>query len=557
MKSSQIGSLVSRTAARMHLTAFAGRLALFTLFASVGYALLLVASKGLGLMPDVFTAWTVAAVPAVAAVLALVLYPRPTRSDAAHAIDKRLGAKDLFLTATLLDSAPGEYKPLVQVDAEQAAASVKPATVVPFTFSRRGGQAVTALIALALATLLPQFDPFNFGEERELEEQRRQQLVETVKTTEARKAALNRVEPAAAQSPEVQHAIDELMRAFQSMKREDQPGNLRRLRDKQMQIGELAKRSQEAKQREQGMRSAMALQQLGGMQNTPMRQAMDKLKQGDASDLTEKIESIQDQMRQLAQEKDPAKQQQLQQQIQQQLQEMKNAAQQAGAQQLADALDRAMQQMQMDQMEGMQGEGLQAAMESMQLSELEAEQLAQMMRDEQALKEAMDALRKAMQANQQEGLDGEACEGCNSLAEYAEMLEKMMGKGGSQMMGEGMGEGEPDGGGGPREEDPNQQMASRDERAPSKLQRGKILAGWKTRELSEKGEARQEYRQALNEVRQEVSAAVQSEDVPPGYRDAIQRYFENLEPEPAPTPSTGGGAAPAPGGSDAPPAGSL
>ncbi len=535
MNASQVSALVSRIGLRLHVQAFARRFALFTLFAAGAYALLLIASKAFALLPDVFSAWTVLIVPAVAAVLALVLYPRPTRTDAAHAIDRRLGTKDLFLTATLLDSAPGEYKPLVQGEAEKTASSVNPATVAPFTFSKRGGQAVTALVVLALATLLPQFDPFNFGEQREIEEQRRRQLVETVKTTETRKAALSRVEPQAAQSPEVQHALDELKRAFQSMRKDDPAGNLRRLREKQMQVGELVKRTQEARQREQGARNAMALQQLGGIQNAPVRQAMQKLKEGDASDLKQMLEQIQKQMQQLSQEKDPTKQQQLQQQIQQQLQQLKSAAQQAGAQQLADALERAMQQMQMDNMEGLQGEALEAAMESMQLSELEAEQFSQMMRDEQALKQAMETLQKAMQANQKEPLDGGECEGCNSLEEYAELFEQKAGnRPGQGVMGQNGDPENAEGAGGPRDEDPNQQMDSVDERAPSKLQQGKILAGWKTRDLSEKGEVSQEYRQALQQVKQEVSAAVQSEDVPPGYRDSIRKYFENLDPEDLP-----------------------
>jgi hypothetical protein len=76
------------------------------------------------------------------------------------------------------------------------------------------------------------------------------------------------------------------------------------------------------------------------------------------------------------------------------------------------------------------------------------------------------------------------------------------------------------------------------EKAPSPLSPGKSLLQWKTQGLAAPGEAREAYLEEVKKVKQGVSEAIVTEEVPPGYHDAIRQYFDDLEPQ-------AGGAAPA------------
>jgi hypothetical protein len=66
------------------------------------------------------------------------------------------------------------------------------------------------------------------------------------------------------------------------------------------------------------------------------------------------------------------------------------------------------------------------------------------------------------------------------------------------------------------------------ERSKSALHAGKILLQWKTQEVSDPGKARELYRRQVDAVKQGVSEAILQERVPPGYHDAIKRYFDTL-----------------------------
>ena len=47
--------------------------------------------------------------------------------------------------------------------------------------------------------------------------------------------------------------------------------------------------------------------------------------------------------------------------------------------------------------------------------------------------------------------------------------------------------------------------------------------------MSEAGEAKKEYRQAMQEVKQGVSEAISQEQVPPGYHEGIRGYFDSID----------------------------
>ena len=60
------------------------------------------------------------------------------------------------------------------------------------------------------------------------------------------------------------------------------------------------------------------------------------------------------------------------------------------------------------------------------------------------------------------------------------------------------------------------------------LTEGKMLLEWKTRDVGESGERADQFREAVRGVKQGVSEALQAEQVPPGYHDAIKKYFDTL-----------------------------
>ena len=156
--------LLSSVLNRMQLAAV-GRSFYWTLLViSTVFAVALMVARftGLFVMPDAPSTWAAfAAVPLVAGLLAWMIHRRPTLPDAARLVDRSTGAKDLYLTVSLLDNSAGAYQALVVQSAEARAAGIKAERVVPFTWQQRFWHAVwvPGLVALGVF-FLPQFDPF-------------------------------------------------------------------------------------------------------------------------------------------------------------------------------------------------------------------------------------------------------------------------------------------------------------------------------------------------------------------------------------------------------------
>ena len=64
-----------------------------------------------------------------------------------------------------------------------------------------------------------------------------------------------------------------------------------------------------------------------------------------------------------------------------------------------------------------------------------------------------------------------------------------------------------------------------------------MLLEWKTKEIGETGARAEEYRTGVQRVKQGVSEAIQQEQVPPGYHQAIKKYFDALPEKPAEKPA--------------------
>jgi hypothetical protein len=74
----------------------------------------------------------------------------------------------------------------------------------------------------------------------------------------------------------------------------------------------------------------------------------------------------------------------------------------------------------------------------------------------------------------------------------------------------------------------NQEFQS--ETSKSAVQAGKVLLSMKSKGLGEKGQAVQDYRGLLQQIKQGASEAILQEQIPPGYHEGIQSYFDTLEP---------------------------
>ena len=501
------------------------------------YAVLLLASRLGGLLPDVFEPVTLWAIPGGALILGLLTARRPDVQVSARQTDTRQGTKDLFLTLTMLEGSAGEYKPLVSRDAERRAASLKAESIVPFNFEQptviRGLSMPIAIALLAVGiTFIPQLDPF--GHQAEAREQEIiAEMVEQSRTaTENRREQLERQGDLDNEnSDDVAEAIEKLQADFQRMKPNERVPNAERLAQQQRALGERW-RGLNSEQLRDLLRNSDVDQRFGGQDAEQMRQWQRELMQGSSESMETEMEEIQEALQALQNIDDPAERTEAMRQIERRMRELSEfASENLGEQnQMSAALDRAleaMEAMQNSESDQLAQEALESMQESMELAQMECQQLAQSARDLESLEEAMRLISMAKQLNGEEMLDGEAGEDCQSLADYAELYEQMM-AGMQEGDGEGTG-GEGFGEGGEVPEDDSIETDYVDERSRSAIQQGRVLLSMKTKGMSDSGEAVREYRAVMQDLRQGVSQAIEQEQIPPGYHEAIQSYFDAIE----------------------------
>ena len=118
-------NLIRRVALRQSIGSGLSRFRLFLLILAGLYAALLLSSRVLALIPDYFEPTTLLGLTAAAMVLALAFHRWPGAPDAARRIDGHSRTKDLYLTASLIESSAGQYKPLVVRNAEERAGEIE------------------------------------------------------------------------------------------------------------------------------------------------------------------------------------------------------------------------------------------------------------------------------------------------------------------------------------------------------------------------------------------------------------------------------------------------
>jgi hypothetical protein len=496
---------------------------------------LLLTARLTGLIPDLFAPATLAWVPAASLLFALLTSRKPKPDEAARCADRSQKTHDLFLTLTMLDNSVGEYKPLVGRDAETRAAKLRGATVLPFAWDQPAvirGISIPATLGILAAgiILLPSLDPFAVQAAAREKEAVAQRVAESKKQTEQRKKELKKqTDLENENSEEVAQALEKLKADLRKMRKTEKLPNSERLAVNQKAIGDKWRKLNNDQLKEL-MNGNELDQRFGGENAEEMREWKRELQQGSSEKLQEAIQQLKEDLKQLAKTEDPVERSELARKIEKQLKEMSDfATKEAGSKPLAAALQRAKDQlaaMQNGESEKLEQEALEALQESLELSQMEAENLAQAARDMKSLEEALQLVSMAKKLNSEEQLDGEAGESAQTLEEYAEMYQQMMagmqpGEGG--LGGEGFGEG------GEAPEDDSVKTDFVDETSKSAVQKGKVLLSMKTKGMSDTGEARKEYRQAFDDIKQGVAEAIEQEQIPPGYTDTIKNYFDDIE----------------------------
>ena len=558
--------------------------------AAVACGVVLLAAPAAWLRPGwlvPIVSWAVPAAAVLALLMAWVLRKRPTLADAANRADGFAGTKDLFLTAVETeDTEAPAMAGLVRAEAVAQAPRVDPTRAVPLALS--GRDLVPAGVAFALLAaalfLLPKVDPFGAVAAAEEVEQAVEESEQKKEAAEKRVAELKSKKPEAELSPAVSAAVERLKNDLRAAKKAEVKRNRKKITKRQGELGQLWRNLSAEKMREllsdDGDRRL-----LGGRAGEEAKNWKRELKSGSAKSMREAIRKMAAQAAEAARETDPEKRAEKMQALREQARKMENfARREAGNEDLANALQRAGEQLQRaaDQMKGggpmseadkreMMKKAAEAAEKLLEQAEMEAESLAQSARDLKEVEKAMAAAQAAKQANEMGQLDGQEATDAESLREFMEVYEEILRESGIEpteamegsvaASGEGEGEGEGDGedgdgdgegegtggqGRGERDEfdpgamveDPNSKTGFKTELSQSHLVAGKTLMSMKSKGEAERGERTTEYDAAVGALREGLDEAIVAEDVPPGYHDRIKGYFDSLAP-PAGTPPAG------------------
>ncbi len=539
-------TLLNQVQNRLRAASFARAMHWWTLGGLALACISVLAVRLLGLLPESRQplAWLLV-FPAVAAAAAWMFHRRVERTAAARAVDVHAKTDDLFLTLATLPSSAGEYQPLVEQSAAKVATRIVPANVVPYKVERPLGMQASVLCVLALLVwLLPTLDPFGNVEAATKVEKAKKEIELIRKAVKSREEKLSQeVKTAEERDDRINEQMKELMASLRQMKPQEKKPNSKVLQDHRGSLNDMWKNVSSEELREM-LSQSISDQQFGGQRTQKMNEWLKQLQQGNSEMLQQQLDSARETMEAMLEAKTPEDRQKLASQLRRQLQDLKKfSSEKAGSQDLEKALNQAMkalealaakkqngeatseEEMQMAQ------EAAEALRESLELSKTELQELARSAKEMKQLEEALKTMQQAEKLNQEGQLDGEQCEGCKSLAEYAEKYKMMMAGMGQD------GQAERDTPGGIQDEDDSDPEGYKDEKTKTQIQAGKVLLSIKTKEAATERdfdpEELKKYESTVTEIKSGVQAAIENEQIPPGYVDGIKSYFDNLE-TPAP-----------------------
>ncbi|MCA9061405.1 MAG: hypothetical protein KDA96_00015 [Planctomycetaceae bacterium] len=539
-------SLLQRVESRLKLASLTRAIYLSSLATLAAGCAGVIAVRLLGLIPkdQQRMEWALL-LPAVAVLVAFLTHKRVVRQVAARRIDQHAGTDDLFLTLATLDSSAGEYQPLVSLSAEQKAESIEPTVVVPFRVQRPILHLVSVLTVLILLfAFVPQLDPFGKLEAVERSVKAKKELTVITRAAKERTQQLEQKALIASErNDEIEKEIGKMLSDFRQMKPKEREANSRVLGSHRSDLNDQWKMVNSDQLREM-LSQQISSQQFGGERSQKMNDWLKELQQGDTTSLQKEMDEAQETMHAMMNAETAEDRQRLASQLRRQLQDMKRfSSDKASSPELASALDRALKALEAAAQKSENGEpsgsemsqeAAEALQETLKQAAAELQDMARNAKDMQRLEQAMEALRRAESLNRNGQLDGEQCEGCQSLADYAELYKKMM-KG--QGNGEGMGN-KGFGKGGEAQEDDSDPEGYKDEKSKTQLQAGKTLLSIKTKEHATEKDFDpadlENYNRSIQSVKAGVESAIEAEEIPPGYVDGIKGYFDNIQPAAAP-----------------------
>jgi hypothetical protein len=467
------------------------------------------------------------------------------------------------LTLVTLQNSAGQYQPLVEQSAVGVAPRIVPRQVVPFRARRPLGIQAVAVSALALLlVLVPTLDPFGRVEAATKVQQQKKQVEQLLKSVRTRDEQVSReVQAAAERQQKIEAQTKELMAALRKMKPVEQRPNSQVLDSQRQNLNQLWKQASSEQVRE--MLSQNSESMTGSQRGQKMNEWLKELQDGRTDSLQKELEKAQETLKSMLNADSAEERKKLASELKKQLQDLKKfSSQKAGSKELEKSLDqalKALEAMQQNQSgkqrdgeksgeqgeqneSGEPGEGesgeprsgdgelseqaRQALEESLKLSKKELQELARAAGDMKQLEEALKTLQQAEKLNQQGQMDGEECEGCQTLADYAEKFRKKMGGMGQN------GQAERNEPGGMMPEDASDPEGYKNEKSRSQIQAGKVLMSIKTREsATEKDfdpEDLRKYENTVQQLKAGVDAAIEAEEIPPGYVDSIRQYFDKF-----------------------------
>jgi len=545
--SQQIGAstLLQKVQTRLTAVRVARRLHHWMLGAlvCVGVAVLAIRLSGM-LPPGRQQIQWLMAIPFAVAFAAGVFHRRVEKTEAARAVDCFAKTDDLFLTLATLSTSAGEYQPLVEQSATAVAPKIIPEKVVPFAPQRPLGlqACVWAMLAMVI-WFVPTLDPFGRVEAAAKVEQKQKEVQQTLKSVKTREEQLSReTRSAEERQQKIESQTKELMAALRKMKPAESQPNSRVLEDQRKSLNELWKKVSSEDLREMLSQSANDMQ--GSERSQKMSEWLKELQQGKSDALQKELEKAQETMQSMLKAETAEERQKLASDLKKQLQDLKKfSSKKAGSKELERALDQALKSLEAlsrkengdekssGEQQGEESElseqAKEALQEALKLSRQELEEVARAAGDMKKLEEALKTLQQAEKLNQNGQMDGEECEGCKSMAEYEAKFRSMMTGDGQN------GEARRDSPGAMMAEDNNDPEGYKDEKSRSQIQAGKVLLSIKTREAATQKdfdpEDLRKYENSVQEIKSGVQAAIESEDIPPGYVEGIKQYFDKLE----------------------------
>jgi hypothetical protein len=538
-ESSKAYKLLVGVIQRMRLAAVGRSFYIAFLILCSAFAITLLVARLTGLTPGFLAptnaTWlAMSALPVLAVLFALVLHRKPTLPDAARLVDQSTGAKDLYLTLSLLDTSAGEYQPLVLRSAEAKAAGVLPERVVPFAWHKRFWHAIWLPCLIAVAVVrFPQLDPFGKVAKASLINTRHERLAEAKHATEVRLAEVQRKIEEHDENNPTDDKIEELKLAFNKMQPTKKDENLKALMSEQKDIGKLWRQLSAERLKDLMSESTTGDQQFGSNNEEKLEKWQQELQQGSAGGIQKEMQDLKQALQKLAQTKDPVKRAELMQQLKEGLGDLEKLAHdKLHNEELASALDRAMQQLELSEQNDLSQEALESAMQSLELSQAELKELEQAVKDLKELEQALKTIQQAKKVNEGEKLDGEKAGDCKTLADYESLYAKILAESGEsgeeEKEGEGMGQ-RGFGKGGEAPEDDSVETGFKTEQSKSAVVAGKMLLSMQQKGEAEKGEVVRDYKALVQTVKQGAMEALNTEQIPPGYHDGIKGYFDALE----------------------------